>query len=118
MLEIERGKDAWLIKTFIAVGKQNALKVLNRSQHEVDYSGACAGRSKETDFSKIRESEGQTYDAPGAKFGHLGPACTFETLLDHYKLDDPALRRLGAIVRAADPKDINHVPEGAGLKAV
>jgi len=100
-VQVDRVACPWLIKRFI------------------DKDAVFEFRdAKTTDFAKITETEGYTYDAPGAKFGHVGPACTFETLLEHFKLNDPALKRLGAIVRAADTKDINHVPEGAGLKAV
>ncbi len=42
------------------------------------------------------------FDMRGAELGHHGGRCTFEVLLDSYELRDPALRRMGAIIRAID----------------
>ena len=38
------------------------------------------------------EREGATsFDAPGAKYTHRGSKCTFETLIEAYEIDDPAI---------------------------
>ena len=62
------------------------------------------------------------FDAPRLgeiKLNHRGQCCTFEAILEDYKLPDPALARLGLIVRAADVKGEQQVaPEGAGLRAI
>ena len=42
------------------------------------------------------------FDIRGAELGHHAGRCTFEVLLDSYELRDPALRRMGQIVRAID----------------
>ena len=42
------------------------------------------------------------FDIRGAELGHHGGKCTFEVLLDKYELRDPALRSMGAIIRAID----------------
>jgi hypothetical protein len=42
------------------------------------------------------------FDMRGAELGHHAGRCTFEVLLDSYELRDPALRRMGDIVRAID----------------
>lgn len=42
------------------------------------------------------------FDMRGAELGHHRGLCTFETLLDKYELRDPALRRMGEIIRAVD----------------
>lgn len=42
------------------------------------------------------------FDMRGAELGHHGGKCTFEVLLDKYELRDPALRCMGAIIRAID----------------
>jgi hypothetical protein len=56
---------------------------------------------------------------PEVKLNHRGERCTFEAILDDYKLSDPALRRLALIVRGADVKGQEHVsPESAGLRAI
>jgi hypothetical protein len=56
---------------------------------------------------------------PDIKLNHRGERCTFEAILEDYKLTDPALQRLGLIVRAADVKGQEHAaPEGLGLRAL
>jgi hypothetical protein len=52
----------------------------------------------------ISEREGaRSFDAPEAEFTHRGNKCTFEVLIDEYKLgDDPALARMARVVHAAD----------------
>ena len=58
------------------------------------------------------------FDMRGAELGHHAGRCTFETLLDSYELLDPALRRMGAIVRTIDLLFESEPPEElAGLTA-
>jgi hypothetical protein len=50
---------------------------------------------------------------------HRGDRCTFEAILEDFHLSDPALQRLGQIVRAADVKGQESIaPEGIGLRAM
>src|SRR5438445_2068506 len=46
--------------------------------------------------------DAQSYDAPKAEYTHRGGLCSFEVLVEEYKLDDPALRLLARIVHGAD----------------
>jgi hypothetical protein len=65
-------------------------------------------------------SEGATpFDVPNVELGHHNGRCSFEAILDKYRLDDPALRLLGQIVHGADVSpDLYGRPEAPGLKAV
>jgi hypothetical protein len=62
------------------------------------------------------------FDAPklsAVKLNHRGKRCTFEAIIEDYKLDAPGLHRLALIVRAADIKGQEQVaPEGIGLRAI
>lgn len=59
------------------------------------------------------------FDMRGAELGHHAGRCTFEVLLDSYELRDPALRRMGEIVRAIDlPFDSDRTDDVAALTAV
>ncbi|TMQ68147.1 MAG: chromate resistance protein [Candidatus Eisenbacteria bacterium] len=58
------------------------------------------------------------YDVPDVELGHHGPRCSFDAILDRYRLDDPALRRLASIVRGADTEDKDLTPESRGLEAI
>lgn len=58
------------------------------------------------------------FDIKGAPLEHDGPLCTFDTMLAHFAVADPALVRLAAIVRGADTARLDLAPEAAGLLAV
>lgn len=56
---------------------------------------------------------------PEVKLNHRGERCTFEAIVEDYKLTDPALHSLALIVRGADVKGQEHVsPESIGLRAI
>ena len=56
---------------------------------------------------------------PEVTLNHRGDRCTFEAILEDYKLSDPALQRLGLIVRGADVKGQEQAsPESMGLRAI
>jgi hypothetical protein len=60
-----------------------------------------------------------SFDAPGAEFDHRDGKCTFEVLIEHHGLQDPALGRLARIVHAADIEtDLDTDPAGPGLLAI
>jgi hypothetical protein len=66
-----------------------------------------------------RETGATPYDVPGAELGHVDGRCSFESILVKYRLEDPALARLGRIVHGADIEaDAQRTPEAAGLKAI
>ena len=63
---------------------------------------------------------GHSYDAQGAEYTHRDVKCSFDVLIEEFKLkDDPGLVRLAEIVHAADiSEDIDSSPEGPGLSAI
>lgn len=64
-----------------------------------------------------KPGEGElSFDMRGADFGHSGELCTFETLLAAFRLDDPALRQIAAIVHEIDLRDgRSSAPEIPGI---
>ncbi|MCI0371709.1 MAG: chromate resistance protein [candidate division NC10 bacterium] len=59
------------------------------------------------------------FDISGAELGHHRGRCTFEAILRKYRLWDPALRRLGAIIRSADLlASADETLEGAGFDLI
>jgi hypothetical protein len=91
----------WLIKTFIDLDAQflyvPADEVLDIAAREGAHS----------------------YDAPGATYTHRDGLCSFEVLIEDYKLEDPALKRLARIVHGADvAEDRDATPQSRGLLAV
>jgi hypothetical protein len=58
------------------------------------------------------------YDIPGVELTHVGDTCSFDTFLQKYRLDDPALLQLATIVRGADTSRLDLTPQSAGLYAI
>ena len=70
---------------------------------------------------EVAEREGaHSYDAAGAEYTHRDGRCSFDVLVEEFKLtDDQALVRLAQIVHAADvSEDRDSSPEGPGLYAI
>jgi hypothetical protein len=69
-----------------------------------------------------RECGATPFDAsrlPAVAINHRGARCTFEAILEDFGLTDPALTRLGRIVRAADVRGQEQVAaEGIGVRAI
>ncbi len=70
---------------------------------------------------EVAEREGgHSYDAQGAEYTHRDGKCSFDVLVEEFKLtDEPGLVRLAEVVHAADvSEDIDVSPEGRGLAAI
>ena len=64
------------------------------------------------------EREAVPYDVADVPFSHVGDACSFDAFLRHFRLRDPALQKLAAIVRGADTGRPEMTPQSAGLLAI
>jgi hypothetical protein len=70
-------------------------------------------------LSYAEVEEAHSFDAPGAEFTHRDGRCTFEVLVEEFGIEDPAVRRLAAIVHGADISgEIETTPQSAGLLAI
>jgi hypothetical protein len=66
-----------------------------------------------------RETAAIPFDVEGVELGHVGGRCSFESVIEKYGLEDPALQRMAGIVHGADVEaDVEMTPEAAGLKAI
>ena len=102
-VKVDRVACPWLIKRFIDPAAEFLFVPENQLLE-------AARRHSATPFDAPRLSE--------VKLNHRGERCTFEALIEDYKLEAPGIRRLGLIVRAADIKGQEHVAaEGLGLRA-
>jgi len=66
------------------------------------------------------EREGaMSFDAPGATYTHRDGKCSFETLVEEYTIDDPAIALLARVVHGADVSDDRDATrESPGLLAI
>jgi hypothetical protein len=97
---VDRIACPWLIKRFI----------------DKDAEFIFVSRDQVLEIAK--KENAHSYDAEGAEFNHKDRKCTFDTLIEAYKLDDPALLMLAKIVNGADTSNPDAPPESAGLKAI
>lgn len=58
------------------------------------------------------------YDIAGVAYSHEGDYCTFDYIVKKHKIEDPAIHKMAAIVRAADTDTFRLSPEAAGLWAI
>jgi hypothetical protein len=61
----------------------------------------------------------ELFDVVGARLSHRGDACSFETFLKDYELEDRVLHEIAEIVHDADLMDEKYArPESEGLDAI
>ncbi len=68
----------------------------------------------DTNWSKV--TDGMVYDVSNCELGHHGEEVSFDSILNKYQLNDPALHLLAEIVRAADSHPSNAHPAGEALR--
>lgn len=92
----------WLIKRFID------------SEAEIVYV------SRDEVLSYADREGAISFDAPGAKYTHRDGLCSFEVLVEEYKLgSDAALALVAKVVHGADvAEDADIIPESRGLEAI
>jgi len=98
--KVDRVACPWLIKKFV--------------DPEAEFYYAPADQ-----VIAVAEREGATpYDVPNVELGHHGTDCSFDAIINKYRLSDPALERLALIVRGADTAAKDLTPESRGLEAI
>ncbi len=100
-VKVDRVACPWLIEKFV--------------DPDAEFLFVAPDRVMET-----AEREGATpFDVPGAELGHRDGKCSFEAIVDKYRIDDPAIRLLQEIVHGADvAQDLYGRPQAPGLKAI
>jgi hypothetical protein len=99
-VHVDRTACPWLIKRFID------------SQAEFVFAPV----EKIPDI--VKGEKATPFDVSGVELGHHGDKCSFDALVEKFKIRDPAMLELAKIVRAADTDKMNIAPEAAGLEAV
>lgn len=99
-VHVDRTACPWLIKKFI--------------DPKAEFIFVPVEKIEET----VKKEKAIPYDAPGVELGHHGDKCSFDSIVEKYKIKDPAVLELAKIVRAADTDRMEAVPEAAGLEAI
>jgi hypothetical protein len=73
-------------------------------------------------LAMARKLQATPFDAnrfPDVQLNHRAERCTFEAILEDYKINDLALQRLALIIRGADVRGQEQIaPESPGLRAI
>ena len=64
------------------------------------------------------ELDANPFDIEGVYYSHRDEKCSFDTMIEEFGLDDPALHHLARIVRAADTAKLHDEPQAHGLLAL
>ncbi len=96
---VDRTASAWLIKKFIDPDPEFVF---------IDWPE-----------ESLKPEHGTPFDIEGVKFGHREGKCTFEVLMEEFKVGDPHVREIARLVHAADIKGgLEEVPEARILKEI
>jgi hypothetical protein len=94
---IDRMASAWLIKRFIAPD----------------------ARFSFTSPQMVQRNGHVPFDMPDVEFGHQGPHCTFETLMQRFGIVDAAVTSIAHVVHDLDLKESRFaMPEGAAVNRI
>jgi len=99
-VHVDRVACPWLIKRFVDPNAEFLFVPPDKVQETVAREGAIP------------------FDAQGVELGHRGENCSFDAIIEKYKLNDPALLELAKIVRAADTNRTDLAAESIGLEAI
>jgi hypothetical protein len=99
-VHVDRTACPWLIKRF--------------TDPKAEFLSVPVEKIDET----IKKEKAIPYDTPGVELGHHGDKCSFDAVINKYKVKDPAVLELARIVRAADTDKMELAPEAAGMEAV
>lgn len=99
-VHVDRVACPWLIKRFV--------------DSEAEFLFVPRDRIDEV----VRSTGAIPFDAPGIELGHHGDRCSFDAIVNKYKLTDKALLRLGKIINAADTNSMDKEPLAAGFEAI
>ena len=100
-VKVDRVACPWLIKKFI--------------DHDAQFLFVPADHVMEISKREVATP----YDVEGVELGHHEGKCSFEAIVQKYKIDDAAIHLLAKIVHGADvTDDLYGMPEAAGLQAI
>jgi hypothetical protein len=99
-VHVDRVACPWLIKRFVDSEAEFLFVPKERIEEVVKTTGAIP------------------FDAPGVELGHRNDQCSFDSIVQKYKLSDKALLRLAKIVNAADTNSFDKDPIATGLEAI
>lgn len=98
--KIDRIACPWLIKNFV--------------DNDAEFIYIHADKVKE----QAKKLNAIPFDVPGVEFSHHEDKCTFDYIIEKYKIKDAAIKTLATIVRGADTDRHDIASQASGLWAI
>lgn len=98
--KIDRIACPWLIKRFIDKEAEIVYVPFDQVAH------------------KAKELDAIPFDVPDVEFTHYGGRCTFDALVEKYKIKDTAVQTMAVIIRGADTDRHDLAVQASGLWAI
>ena len=100
-VKVDRVACPWLIKKFVDPQAEFIFVPADCVNDEAKHRGAIP------------------FDVEGVELGHHEGKCSFEAVIEKYRITDPTIQLIAKIVHGADVQDdLYGRPEAAGLKAI
>ena len=99
-VHVDRTACPWLIKRFV--------------DPKAEFLFVPVEKIEET----VKEDKAIPFDAPGVELGHHGDKCSFDAVIEKYKIREAAVLELAKIVRAVDTGKMEMAPEAVGMEAI
>jgi hypothetical protein len=99
-VKVDRVACPWLIRTFVDKDAEFLFVPVDQVDSVAQKTGAIP------------------YDTSGAELGHHGDECSFDAIVEKYKIKDKAVDRVAKIVRGADTNQRDLTPESGALEAI
>lgn len=99
-IHVDRVACPWLIKRFIDTNAEFIFVAKDLVEIEAVSLGAIP------------------FDAPGVELGHHDGHCSFVSMIQKYRLNDPAILKLAEVVNAADTDSMESSAFASGLEAI
>jgi hypothetical protein len=109
------GKMRWVTRQYVHVDRTACPWLIRKFvDSEAEFLFVPVDKIEET----VKKEKAIPYDAANIELTHHGEKCSFDAIIEKYKVSDPAVLELAKIVRAADTDKMELAPEAAGLEAI
>jgi hypothetical protein len=101
----------WITREHVKVGRVARPRLIRQF---INAAAQFEFLPKHTDWCSVRD--GILFDVPDCNLGHHGEDVSFDSTFTKNSLNDPALRLLAKLIRAADSHPTNPHPAGEALR--
>ncbi len=105
----------WVTRSHVHVDRVACPWLINRF---IDSNSVFIFAAKSRIDGIVKEEGAIPFDVEGVELGHKDGLCSFDAIINKYKLTDEALLLMAKIINAADTDNLQSHPVAAGLDAI